>query len=81
MRERAERIGGGAHLRVRNRAAMGTRVEMSVPGYIAFRSPQPHEGTQPGAVSFGRRIARWVALPLWLRVNTEKVVRKDSEQR
>jgi ligand-binding sensor domain-containing protein/signal transduction histidine kinase len=77
MRERSERI--GARLRVWSRAAMGTRVEMSVPGHIAYRSPQPHEGVQPGAVSFGRRIMQLVAWPLWLRVNTEKVVRKDSE--
>jgi signal transduction histidine kinase len=79
MRERSERI--GARLRVWSRAAMGTRVEMSVPGHIAYRSPQPHEGVQRGARSLGRRIMQWMARPLSLRVNTEKVVRKDSELR
>jgi ligand-binding sensor domain-containing protein/signal transduction histidine kinase len=34
MHERAERI--GARLKVRNRAACGTEVELSVPGHIAF---------------------------------------------
>jgi signal transduction histidine kinase len=36
MRERAERI--GARLRVRSRAAIGTEVEVSVPGDVAFQS-------------------------------------------
>jgi signal transduction histidine kinase len=35
MRKQAERI--GARLKVRSRAAVGTEVELSVPGYIAFQ--------------------------------------------
>jgi signal transduction histidine kinase len=35
MRERAERI--GARLKLRSRAAIGTEVELSVPGYVAFQ--------------------------------------------
>src|SRR5262249_35651920 len=36
MRERAEGI--GARLRVRSRAAVGTEVELSVPGHVAYQS-------------------------------------------
>jgi signal transduction histidine kinase len=76
MRERSERI--GAQFRVWSRAETGTRVEMSAPGRIAFRSPQgPHE---PRWVIFLRRgIARFLRRPTGLYVNTEKVVGKDSE--
>ena len=76
MRERSERI--GAQFRVWSRAEMGTRVEMSAPGRIAFRSPQgPYE---PRWVIFLRRCSgRFLRKPTWLFVNTEKVVRKDSE--
>lgn len=35
MRERSERI--GARLKVRSRAAVGTEVELSVPGHVVFQ--------------------------------------------
>jgi len=79
MRERSERI--GAQLRVWSRAEGGTSVEMFVPGHIAFRSPQPHDHAERSAVPLGRRIMQLVRSPMWLRVNTGKVVRKDSEPR
>lgn len=44
MRERAERI--GARLKVRSRAAVGTEVELSLPGHIAFSTESA--GRRPG---------------------------------
>jgi len=38
MRERAEKV--GAKLRVWSRAAAGTEVELTVPGQVAFQSPE-----------------------------------------
>jgi signal transduction histidine kinase/ligand-binding sensor domain-containing protein len=38
MRERAERI--GARLKLRSRVATGTEIELSVPGYVAFKPQQ-----------------------------------------
>jgi signal transduction histidine kinase len=73
MRERSERI--GAQLRVWSRVARGTKVEMSVPSHIAFRSPPPQEPE--------RRIGilQFLKNAIWLRANNEKVVRQDSEHR
>jgi ligand-binding sensor domain-containing protein/signal transduction histidine kinase len=79
MRQRSERI--GARLRVWSRAERGTTVEMCVPGHIAFRSPQQREHARHIPIPLGRRIIQHLRSPIWLRVNTEKVVRKDSEQR
>ncbi|MEN3333757.1 MAG: hypothetical protein V7641_3122 [Blastocatellia bacterium] len=50
MRERAEAI--GARLKVRSRAAVGTEVELSVPGHVAFQS-------QPSKIPW-RWFAGWV---------------------
>ncbi len=79
MRERSERI--GAHLNVWSRAETGTRVEMSVPGHIAFRSPQQREQTRHSAVSGRRGILQFLRNPSWVHANNQKVVRQDTEQR
>ena len=73
MRERSERI--GAQLRVWSRLEKGTRVEMSVPGHIAFRTPQQREQTRR------RGILELLKNTMWVRVNNQKVVRQDTEQR
>ena len=79
MRERSERI--GAQLRVLSRAGKGTTVELSVPSHIAFRSPQLRGRAQHSAGSLRRGILQFLMSPIWLRANTGKVVRKNSEQR
>jgi hypothetical protein len=58
---------------------MGTNIEMSVPGYIAFRAPQQHDHARHTAISWRRGILQFLQNPVWCRVNTEKVVRKNSE--
>jgi signal transduction histidine kinase/ligand-binding sensor domain-containing protein len=77
MRERSERI--GAKLRVWSRPEMGTRVEMSALGKIAFRPP-PRRNPRPWVMSLRRGIGRVMGRPPdWPHVNNQKVVGKDSE--
>jgi hypothetical protein len=79
MRERSERIGAQFH--VWSRGERGTKVEMSIPGRIAFRCPRKG-GSVPGIVNSLRRgVIPILGGAVWPRVNTEKVVHKDSEQR
>jgi ligand-binding sensor domain-containing protein/signal transduction histidine kinase len=79
MRERSEKI--GARLRVWSRTEKGTRVELSIPGRIAYRSPdQPSWAAK--VIGLWRRVQEQLSRHLaWFRVNTEKVVWKDPEHR
>jgi signal transduction histidine kinase len=77
MRERAERI--GAQLHVWSRAETGTRVEMVVPGHMAFRSPQHTKQARRISIRFCRVIWRYVRNPMRLLVASEKAGGKDSE--
>jgi ligand-binding sensor domain-containing protein/signal transduction histidine kinase len=77
MRERAERI--GAQLRVWSRAEMGTRVELTVPGHLAFRYSQPAAQAKL-PFSFRRAIRKLVGRPVRLWFDPRKVVVKDSEK-
>jgi ligand-binding sensor domain-containing protein/signal transduction histidine kinase len=74
MRDRAERI--GAQFRLWSRAGLGTKIEMSVPGRIAFRPPRARDRQHHGAF---HDIRQFLKIPLWPGVNTEKVVHKDSK--
>ena len=79
MRERAERI--GAQIRVWSRAGKGTTVEMTVPGHLAFRTVE--EPSLAGKIAIRWRMAMRQRLqtPVWARIHTNKVVRKNSESR
>jgi len=63
MRDRAGKI--AARLRVWSRAGEGTKIELSVPGRVAYRCPTPHP--------------QFLQTPIWPPGNTWKVVYKDSE--
>ena len=76
MRERSERI--GAQLRLWSRAEGGTTVEMTVPGKLAFRSTGKTDLAGRRAVSWRLGIDRLLRIPVWFRINTQKVVRKNS---
>ncbi|MEP7342140.1 MAG: triple tyrosine motif-containing protein, partial [Acidobacteriota bacterium] len=56
MRERAERI--GARLDVRNRAAAGTEVELSVPGKVAFQIQYSNRPRRLFAILFAAKSRR-----------------------
>jgi ligand-binding sensor domain-containing protein/signal transduction histidine kinase len=77
MRERADRI--GAQLRVWSRPERGTRVELTVPGHLAFRSANRAAKTRQFSTSVRRAIRRFVGNPM--RLDTRKVIVKDSEER
>jgi ligand-binding sensor domain-containing protein/signal transduction histidine kinase len=77
MRERSERI--GAQFRVWSQCERGTRVELSIPGRIAFQSP-----TQGRAVKvidpWRRGLSQlWRGL-VWPRIHVERVGGKDLEE-
>jgi signal transduction histidine kinase len=78
MRERSERI--GAQFRIWSRSERGTRVELSIPGRIAFQSPKERSRAARVIASGRRRLAQaWRSL-VWFRIHVEKVG-KDLEQR
>jgi len=79
MRERSERI--GAQFRVWSRSERGTRVVLRIPGRIAFQSPRQRRWPARVIESWRRRLSQvWRSL-VWSRINTEKVVGKDYEER
>jgi len=79
MRERSERI--GAQFRVWSRSERGTRVELSIPGRIAFQSPRQRSWPARVIESWRRSLSQvWRSL-VWPRINTEKAVGKDYEKR
>ena len=79
MRERSERI--GAQFRIWTRNERGTRVELSIPGRVAFQSPRQRSRAAKIISSWRRGFAQAWRTLVWFRIDVEKVAGKDFEER
>jgi len=56
-------------------------VEMTVPGHLAFRSVEEPSLAEKIAIRWRMAMGQRLQTPVWARIHTNKVVRKNSESR